>query len=131
MAKAIGGLFLWPDPASCLAPGFPRLHALWSADFPLSRVVSSTSGHPADLGIFIIPSSWRCVNIPDNVSKDCLVHTSAAEPAQIKGYVGISEGLESVNNLLTVLKQEWKIIRFHFDTGDAVVMADAQLTQPQ
>ena len=34
LAKAIGGLFLWPDPVSCLAPGFPRHHALWSADFP-------------------------------------------------------------------------------------------------
>jgi len=34
LAKAIGGLFLWPDPASYLAPGFPRRRALWSADFP-------------------------------------------------------------------------------------------------
>lgn len=31
-----GGLFLWPDPASYLAPGFPRRRALWSADFPRS-----------------------------------------------------------------------------------------------
>jgi hypothetical protein len=30
-----------------------------------------------------------------------------------------------------VFNQEWKIIRFHLDTGNAVVMAYAQLAQPQ
>jgi hypothetical protein len=29
-----GGLFLWPDPLSCLNPGVTRHLALWSADFP-------------------------------------------------------------------------------------------------
>jgi len=29
-----GGMFLWPWTAGCPAPGFPRRHAHWSADFP-------------------------------------------------------------------------------------------------
>ena len=32
--QPIGGLFLWPDPAGCPAPGVTRHRALWSADFP-------------------------------------------------------------------------------------------------
>jgi len=29
-----GGIFLWPDPAGCPAPGVARQCALWSTDFP-------------------------------------------------------------------------------------------------
>jgi hypothetical protein len=33
-----GGLFLWPYPAGCPAPGITRHRALWSADFPRLRL---------------------------------------------------------------------------------------------
>lgn len=35
LTDRFGGLFLWPDPAGCPAPGVTRHRALWSADFPL------------------------------------------------------------------------------------------------
>jgi len=40
-------LFLWPDPASCLAPEFLRHRALWSADFP--RSCKQDRDRPANL----------------------------------------------------------------------------------
>jgi hypothetical protein len=44
-----GSLFLWPDPADCSAPGFPRRRALWSADFPRSRASARNRDRPASL----------------------------------------------------------------------------------
>jgi len=44
-----GSLFLWPDPADCSAPGFPRRHALWSADFPRPFAEARGRDRPASL----------------------------------------------------------------------------------
>ena len=50
-------MFLWPDPAGCPAPGFPRHRALWSADFPPRR--NSPERSPDQPGLVIIPlRSW-------------------------------------------------------------------------
>jgi hypothetical protein len=48
---AIGGLFLWPDPAPYGAPDVIRHRALWSADFPRPSLgkPSESRGHPANL----------------------------------------------------------------------------------
>ena len=47
-----GGLFLWPDPADCSAPGVTRRFALWSADFPRSPKAPRPSDQP---GLSVYP----------------------------------------------------------------------------
>jgi hypothetical protein len=44
-----GSLFLWPCPADCSAPGFPRHRALWSADFPRPFAEARGRDRPASL----------------------------------------------------------------------------------
>ncbi len=56
-----GGMFLWPDPASCPAPGVTRRHALWSADFPL-QADSSLQRSPGQPWDHILPALGREVN---------------------------------------------------------------------
>jgi len=46
--RELGGLFLWPDPATYAAPDVIRHRALWSADFP--RISAEIRDHPASLG---------------------------------------------------------------------------------
>ena len=55
--------FLWPYPADCSAPGFPRHRALWSADFPRPRQAKPRPSNRPEAG-FIIPVPSHRVNIP-------------------------------------------------------------------
>ena len=58
--KIPGGIFLWPYPTGCPAPGVARYHALWSADFPRCQSLAARS--PDLPGNFIIHFSCISVN---------------------------------------------------------------------
>ncbi len=62
-----GCLFLWPCPASYLAPGFPRCRALWSADFPRPCAEAQNRDRPADLRLFYHTCSWNLRQPPGTV----------------------------------------------------------------
>ena len=53
-----GCMFLWPCPAGCPVPGFPRRSALRSADFPRSSTEVPDRDRPASLRRMYHTFSW-------------------------------------------------------------------------